>query len=128
MDKLLQSVTDTKKSNEFKLIEKNMNLYTVTSKNFLYLRTVFFGTHNNAAAQMHPWVTRAQLTDYCHALKVPSVDKIRALEKHLDLPGGWFERDIEALSKISEDDFDLIQLLLKKPADIKAAVKTLLGV
>ncbi|MCM2341720.1 hypothetical protein [Rhodoferax sp.] len=104
-----------------------MNSYTVISKNFMYLRTVFFGTHDNAVAQMHPWVTRAQLTDYCHALKVPSLDKMRALEKHLDLPDGWLERDIQALSKMSEDDFDLIQLLLRKPVNIKAAVKTLLS-
>ena len=102
-----------------------MSTYTVISKNFMYLRAVFFGTHDNAVAQMKPWITRAQLSDYCLANKEPPFVKMRALEKHICLPCGWLERDIQALSKMSEDDFDLVQLLLEKPDNIKTAIKTI---
>lgn len=103
-----------------------MILYTPTSKNFKYLKTVFFGTHDNAVSQMQPWVTHAQLVAYCSAVKAPSVYKMRLLERHLDLPFGWLERDIQALSKMSEDDFKLVQVLLAQPNNIKIAIKALL--
>lgn len=103
-----------------------MNTYTVISRNFMYLRTVFFGTHDNATAQMHPYVTRAELTYYCQANREPSFAKMRSLETHLNLPCGWLERDIQTLSKMSEEDFNLVQLLLRQSDNIKTSIKTLL--
>lgn len=103
-----------------------MIIYTTVSRNFLFLRSVFFGTHNNSHARMSPLLTKQSLSDYCHAIKKQSYEKLRELEDHLDLPNGWFERDIQALSKISEEDFNSLQLFLKLPTEKKKAIKVLM--
>jgi hypothetical protein len=101
--------------------------YTTISRNFMYLRTVFFGTHKNALARMKPCITSGQLTSYCLANEEPSPIKMRALEAHLDLPLGWLERDIQALSKMPTDEFSLVHLLLNQSTSKKEAIRTLLS-
>ena len=104
-----------------------MYKYTNISRNLNYLRKVIFGTHVNAVARMKPCVTSKQLGDYCLAYETPTDTQMRNMESHLDLPSGWIERDIETLSKMSNYDFNLVQLLLKQPMTIREAVKTLLS-
>lgn len=103
-----------------------MGEYTVISRNFMYLRTVFFGTHKNAVVRMNPYVSSGQLTAYCLAYKEPTLRQMRALESHLGLPVGWLERDIQALSQIPENSLNLLQLLLQQPSCKTEAIKTLL--
>lgn len=104
----------------------SMNEYTVVSKNFLFLRAVIYGTLENAAKKMTPIITRNQLSEYSLAKQRPSSATMRRLEHYLDLPEGWFERDIQAFSKLSVHDFNLVKLLLEQPMIKKEAIRELL--
>ena len=56
-----------------------------------------------------------------------SDDRARAIEKKLKLPAGWMDRDNTRLtSKLSADDFALVQKVVAVDASVKAAVSKLL--
>ena len=99
---------------------------TIVSDNFLFLRAVVYKSHDYAVKHMKPHVNSELLTQYCRAEKAPSRELTKVLEKHLGLPSGWFERDILGLSKMSPEDINLVQIMIRQPDDRKNAIRTLL--
>lgn len=100
---------------------------TIVSDNFLFLRAVVYKSHDCALKHMKPHVNSEQLTQYCRAEKAPSRELTKVLENQLGLPSGWFERDILSLSKMSPEDINLVQILIRQPDGRKNAIRTLLA-
>lgn len=99
---------------------------TTRSRNLDLIRWLNFG-HESTAKKL------ASVTNSNYLSKMATGDmeigdrKARALEKTLELPAGWIDRDNVAMLKMSASEFELYQLLARLPEESRVALLSFLS-
>ncbi len=99
---------------------------TIRSRNLDLVRWLNYG-HVNTAKKL------ALVTNANYLSKMATGDmeigdrKARNVEKTLELPVGWMDRDNVALLKMTPTEFEIHRLVAKYPDDTKAALATFLS-
>lgn len=102
---------------------KDSNGYRAQNLDFLRWR---HGTHKHLHKKLAPILNWAELSHYSLGSKPLSDYRARQIEKTLELPAKWLDRNNMGLTSLASEDFALIQKLLAADPKLRVAIGTVL--
>lgn len=84
------------------------------------------GGHNVVSEKLRDIANRCYVSEMVHGRRAISDHQARHIERALNLPIGWLDRDNHALLNIAESEFELLSLLRSLPDSKQRALMDLL--
>ena len=99
----------------------------IVRDNFSLLRWIY-GTHEALVEKVGGTSAWKKLSAYVLGNDIPASYERQSIEQKLNLPSGWTSRKNKALLKLSEEDFALVELVLRLDTKTKKALKAFASV
>lgn len=99
---------------------------TIRSTNVDLIRWLNYG-HDRTAQKLASVTNSTYLSKMATGDMAVSDRKARAIERALDLPAGWLDRDNIAIFKMSVPEFDLYQRVAELSDESRTALKVFLS-